>query len=41
MFSSHRLVAQPSNPRIERTIGADILVKESRKLAPLAAHPPC
>jgi hypothetical protein len=27
--------------QIERTIGASILVKERRKLAPLAAHPPC
>jgi hypothetical protein len=31
----------PSNTRIERTIGAGILVKERRKMAPLAAHPPC
>jgi hypothetical protein len=31
----------PSNTRIERTIGAGILVKESLKMAPLAARPPC
>jgi hypothetical protein len=31
----------PSNTRIERTIGTGILVEESRKMAPLAAHPPC
>jgi len=30
-----------SNTRIERTIGAGILVKETRKLAPLAAERPC
>jgi hypothetical protein len=26
--------------RIERTIGVGILVKESQRLTPLAAHPP-
>ena len=30
-----------ANARIERTIGAGILVEERRKLAPLAAHPRC
>jgi hypothetical protein len=32
---------QPSNTRIERTIGAGILVRERWRVAPLAAHPPC
>jgi hypothetical protein len=32
---------QEPNPRIERTIGAGILVEERWKMAPLAAHPPC
>jgi hypothetical protein len=31
----------PYNTRIERPIGAGILVKERRKMAPLAAHPAC
>jgi len=30
-----------ANTRIERTIGAGILVKERRGLAPLAAEAPC
>ena len=27
--------------RMQRTIAAGILVEERRKMAPLAAHPPC
>jgi hypothetical protein len=39
--SEGRVGEWPSNSRIERTIGAGVLVRERRKMTPLAAHPPC
>ena len=36
-----RQLSVPQNTPLERTIGASILVKERRGLAPLAAQRPC